>query len=216
MVWLLVVGCGLLLWLEYRDRGLKSRATLVRATVSVKKLVEPLVVPILTILATPLSCSDLQYFLGPTSSCSGAEAMLMVVFAAVTLLVWLPLQFTFTLLLVEQDPNSPRVTAAVNGRAQTYGLIGRVVLALGPAVAPHVIELWVVAAALGFMALAVFVFQVRFCVKHGAIDMLLQCTSPPAFPAVATVLPRCHEPIPVRHGSHRRLHLHRLLGQPRV
>ena len=157
---LYVAACGILLALECRERGLQSQSLTVRATVAASKLIQPFVIPLMTTLATPLACSDVRYYIGADVACGAAEPVVMAVASVALLVAWLPLQFVTTLLLVDQDPNSARLTSAVNGRAQTYGFVSRVILVLGPVLLPHVTELWAVVATLGLAYTTFFVFQV--------------------------------------------------------
>ena len=159
-VFLLCAAYTGLVALEYRERGLQSQSLTVRATVAASKLIQPFVIPLMTTLATALACSDVRYYIGADVACGAAEPVVMAVASAALLVAWLPLQFVTTLLLVDQDPNSARLTSAVNGRAQTYGFVSRVILVLGPVLLPHVTELWAVVATLGLAYTTFFVFQV--------------------------------------------------------
>ena len=160
IIFVLCAAYTILLALEYRERGLQSQSLTVRATVAASKLIQPFVIPLMTTLVTPLACSDVRYYIGADVACGAAEPVVMAVASVALLVAWLPLQFVTTLLLVDQDPNSARLTSAVNGRAQTYGFVSRVILVLGPVLLPHVTELWAVVATLGLAYNTFFVFQV--------------------------------------------------------
>ena len=151
------------LWVLARQhRGHSTPAVLASALRLAARFGAMLTGPVVFILSLPVSCDNLMFMDADlVSSCGDATRWGMMIGGVLALVMWVPFVLVERTLHFDGDPNSPVLTACVDGRAPMYAALGSMIAVVLPNVVPGVAVVWAFALCFGAAGFAAYVTQVR-------------------------------------------------------